>query len=598
MASNLFITNQEKKLGERLGELIGLSRELRALVGFFYFSGIKALYEALAGNPAIRLRILVGLEAEEHCGRVVEYVREATEAEGDRDAQTAYLKSLRESFRSKAMDKPSFYDRVGCFLELLSEGRLELRKTREPNHAKMYLFDVKDEHALLRDRTWITGSSNLTLPGLESQGELNVELSDFGGKEAAEYFEALWKEAVPLTDHPEVKERIVQIIRMRRKRGIVIAPPGLVGDGNETTGWRAYLHEFHLDDWRVRSCGDMKSALEFVNHDGDFEMVIVDEAHRFRNQDTEDYHYLSQLCRGKEVVLLTATPFNNHPNDFFALLKLFMPTKKTSLVLDGNLAGAFKGYGIEFAAIHEVLKHRGKTDGETMAKIIKHLVRLGIEPAQYVQNPQAFVKDLRKRAKRLAERVRQVIEPVTIRRNRIDLKTDPDYRKDVKGLSAMQDPVEQFFELSEAQDRYYDNVINEVFGEDSKFHGAIYRPFRYAAAAGDEEENPEVAQQMNMYKFMRRLLVRRFESSFGAFAKSLDNAIRIHGHVANFARRTDKILLDRGMMERLMETDSDEEIDAAQHLRVGQLETRWVVLLDGFVPLVFPGMDQIVGPMS
>jgi len=196
---------------------------------------------------------------------------------------------------------------------------------------------------------------------------------------------------------------------MRRKRGIVIAPPGLVGDGNETTGWKAYLREFHLNDWRVRSCGDLENTLQFVNNDQDFEMVIVDEAHRFRNQDTEDYHYLSQICRGKEVVLLTATPFNNHPNDFFSLLKLFMPTKKTSLVLDGNLAVAFKGYGIEFAAIHEVLKHRGKTDGKTMEKIAKSLVKLGIEPAQYVQAPEEFVKGLRKRAKRLAAMIRRAL---------------------------------------------------------------------------------------------------------------------------------------------------------------------------------------------
>lgn len=245
------------------------------------------------------------------------------------------------------------------------------------------------------------------------------------------------------------------------------------------------------------------------------------------------------------MVLLTATPFNNHPNDFFSLLKLFMPTKKTSLVLDGNLADAFRGYGIEFAAIHEVLKHRGKTDGKTMEKIAKSLVKLGIEPAQYVQNPQAFIRDLRKRAKRLAEQVRQVIEPVTIRRNRIDLKTDPDYRKDVKGLPVLQDPVEQFFVLTEAQDRFYDRVINETFGEDSRFHGAIYRPYLYAAGADADGENQEVVQQANMYKFMRRLLVRRFESSFGAFAKSLDNAIRMHGHVEDFAKRTGKMLIDR-----------------------------------------------------
>ena len=660
MSKSLFITNKGRKLGDRLRELIGVSRELRALVGFFYFSGIKALYEALAGNKDIKLRILVGLEAEAYCGRVLECVREASGAGGNRDVQDAYLKSLRESFRSKALDKPSFYERAGYFVELLREGRLELRKTREPNHAKMYLFDIKDEHAVLREQVWITGSSNLTLPGLESQGELNVELVDFGGDEASAYFEELWEEAVPLTDRAEVREEIVRIIQeesilaqptpfeayalvlknylehrqqldkterierimeeagykpfahqidavnqalatldaykgviiadvvglgksvvgcligyMRRKRGIVIAPPGQVGDENERTGWKGYLHDFHLDDWRVRSCGDLKSTLDYVKEDQDFEIVIVDEAHRFRNQDTDDYHYLSQICRGKEVVLLTATPFNNHPGDFFSLLKLFMPTKNAALVLDGNLADTFRGYGVEFKAIHEVLKHGGKTDPDTMEKMKRSLKDLGIEAAEYLQNPQAFIRDLRKRAKRLAEQVRQVIEPVTIRRNRIDLRTDPDYRQDVKGLPAMQDPVEQFFVLSREQDRFYERVIHEAFGENSTFHGAIYRPYIYLLSPPDEEEDvPEISQQSNMYKFMRRLLVRRFESSFGAFAKSLDNAIRMHEHVKDFAVRTGQVLLDRTMMERLMAIDCDEEMDAALAVYLAELEAR------------------------
>ena len=51
MPANLFITNDASgKLSDRLRELIGASREMRALVGFFYFSGIKVLYDALRAN--------------------------------------------------------------------------------------------------------------------------------------------------------------------------------------------------------------------------------------------------------------------------------------------------------------------------------------------------------------------------------------------------------------------------------------------------------------------------------------------------------------------------------------------------------------------
>ena len=55
-------------------------------------------------------------------------------------------------------------------------------------------------------------------------------------------------------------------------------------------------------------------------------LLILDEAHRYRNEDTNDYKLLHQVCRGNpnnKVIVLTATPFNNAPKDIFALIKLF-----------------------------------------------------------------------------------------------------------------------------------------------------------------------------------------------------------------------------------------------------------------------------------
>jgi len=46
-----FITNDANKiLKQRLSELIGFSKALKFLVGFFYFSGIRELYEAIKNN--------------------------------------------------------------------------------------------------------------------------------------------------------------------------------------------------------------------------------------------------------------------------------------------------------------------------------------------------------------------------------------------------------------------------------------------------------------------------------------------------------------------------------------------------------------------
>ncbi|MDR2057705.1 MAG: hypothetical protein LBP83_05385, partial [Dysgonamonadaceae bacterium] len=36
--------------------------------------------------------------------------------------------------------------------------------------------------------------------------------------------------------------------------------------------------------------------------------MVVDEAHRLRNENTQAYANLLDICRGKKVVLVTATP--------------------------------------------------------------------------------------------------------------------------------------------------------------------------------------------------------------------------------------------------------------------------------------------------
>ena len=57
----------------RLQDLLRNANEMKCLVGFFYFSGIKTLYDAIKSNPDLKLKILVGLEAEEHMGQIIEF---------------------------------------------------------------------------------------------------------------------------------------------------------------------------------------------------------------------------------------------------------------------------------------------------------------------------------------------------------------------------------------------------------------------------------------------------------------------------------------------------------------------------------------------
>ena len=668
---NTLLTNQNGVVvRKRLAELISLSGELKILVGFFYFSGIKALHEALVANPKIRLRILVGMETEQVMGRLVECSLDETDDFGrpvpvsDFELAERYLASLRRAVNAPEFDKRNFHERFGFFLELLRGGRLQIRKTRQPNHAKLYIFDLAGEAALLAQSAWITGSSNLTLPGLTAQHELNVEIHDFGTDEVNKLFEELWDDAIRLTendvilrellsllgeesvlapvtpfeayalvlksyldqqmqvDASERLERMLEAGGFRRyqyqldavnqaltilkeyngviiadvvglgksviasmiargtfKRGIVIAPPGLMGNEKKRkSGWQDYRNAFKLHGWELFSIGLLENALDYVQNEDDVEVVIIDEAHRFKNQDTQDYEMLCNICRGRQVILLTGTPFNNRPADIFALLKLFIVPNKSKITLDNQLAGRFDLYDVLFRRLSEVQKNWRSPDAtkreraqQAYGKLHRHFI--GREGDTTLIDP-ILVKSW---ARRLAQEIRHLLEPVIIRRNRLDLRRDPDYSQEVTELSTMRPPVEQFFELTPAQSAFYEEIINRYFGEGGQFKGAIYQPFAYTREETtdglDEQANREKNQQSNLFEFMRRLLVKRFESSFGSFEQSIENFERIHLTVQKFINKTGKYILDRTLVERIFEKDVD-EIEAAMAEFVASLDER------------------------
>ncbi len=346
------------------------------------------------------------------------------------------------------------------------------------------------------------------------------------------------------------------LARERGGRGLVICPPALIGDPQtKSTGWHKYLSEFGLNDWEVYSLGALDKVQEFLALYGDdITTVIVDEAHRFRNEDTEAYERLSQICANRGVILLTATPFNNAPTDIFALLKLFIPPGRSTLTLDEKLAARFARYNSEFRRLSYIIRYHN-SGGEKQARAERYYNEI------FDLDVPIDIKLTRQRIKQLADEIRAVIEPVIIRRNRLDLKRDPVYAREVTELSETADPIELFYELTPEQSAFYDRVIKEYFGEDGQFRGAVYQPYAYEQrsklAKLDEEGNFTFQQQRNLYEFMRRLLVKRFESSFGAFAKSLNNFIHIHAITLAFIDKTGRFILDRSLLEKIWEEDED-----------------------------------------
>ncbi|WP_299237634.1 helicase-related protein [Sulfurihydrogenibium sp.] len=637
-----FITNHgNKDLKRRLQELIEISTELKFLVGFFYFSGIKEFYETLKNLyeegklSQEHIKILVGLNVDKGNYGLYEA---ATKLKSKDEYFQALINSVKTAFTSQELDNQDIYEQAEFFVKLLEEKIIVIRKTREPNHSKLYLFKTKEKSA---PSLFITGSSNLTRAGLVSQNEFNVEIKDYGFEEAEKYFDDLWKDSIPLSeddvkklvntiknetalrdvdpfsayvyllktyiethktkdtfkDLVELMERkgykpysyqmeavsqaianckshggtiLADVVGLGKtvvacmvakalgKRGIVIAPPHLIGNEEKSIGWRKYLEDFELYGWETYSVGKLEKALEFVREHDNIEVVIVDEAHRFRNENTLSYHYLKEICRGKTVLLLTATPFNNRPSDIFALLKLFTIPKKSTIVFDEDLKSKFEEYESLFNKLSYIKNHYNSPNKKKRERALNYYKEIFGKNNVVVE-----IDNVKTETKELARHIRSILEPVVIRRNRLDLK----HYKEKVDLSEVKDPIEWFYELTKEQSGFYDEVISAFSEEElgGRFKGAIYIPIKYEKGIKDDDE-PELKEeesflltyQRNLYDFMRRLLVKRFESSFGSFYESIKRFKSIHETALDFVKKTNKFILDRKLMEDLAEKDSDE----------------------------------------
>jgi SNF2 family N-terminal domain. len=84
----------------------------------------------------------------------------------------------------------------------------------------------------------------------------------------------------------------------------------------------------------------------------EYDLVIADEAHRFRNHKTDAFKNLQLICKSpranqeglikgsqKKVILVSATPLNNRPDDIFYQIQMFQDARQSTLPIT-NLTAA------------------------------------------------------------------------------------------------------------------------------------------------------------------------------------------------------------------------------------------------------------------
>lgn len=142
----------------------------------------------------------------------------------------------------------------------------------------------------------------------------------------------------------------------------------------------------------------------------EFDLIIVDEAHGFRSDSSGKYDELQKICKSacinrgllnsvqKKVMLLSATPLNNTPEDLQNQLLLFQNSQ--SCTIDGipNLRAFFSPL---VQAYKKLMHERDKRDVTTDVDKIYNRIRTDI------------------------------IDKVTVRRTRNNILNDIDYRADI-----------------------------------------------------------------------------------------------------------------------------------------------------------------------
>jgi len=303
---------------------------------------------------------------------------------------------------------------------------------------------------------------------------------------------------------------------------IIIAPPHLIPQ------WEEYAAKLNTNS-KVFSSGLISEAVKYSYLTPDKEkVVIVDEAHRYRSQDTQAYSDLETLCRGNKVIILSATPFNNRPQDIFSLIRLFQIPHKSTIRTVDNIAR-------EFSKINEEYKRLQKEDSSNKFQNLEEKIKIS------------------ERRTQIADKIKRIIGPVVIRRNRKDLLSYSPYKKDIElqeiTFPEIQDPIPAKYSLGILTDLYLDS-LNKIAGDKDSFIAARYKPISYVKSEFKQKVYDYIGlpggdPQANNAKFMRRLLVRRFESSVHAFKKSLDNILTSYNRILSFYNRNGLIIVSK-----------------------------------------------------
>ena len=244
----------------------------------------------------------------------------------------------------------------------------------------------------------------------------------------------------------------------------------------------------------------------------EFDLIIVDEAHGFRSDQSGKYDELQKICKSacsnagllrslqKKVMLLSATPLNNRPQDLLNQLLLFQNSQ--SCTIDGipNLKAFFAPYIAEYG---KLMRERDQRDITSEVDKIYDAIR------------------------------EKVIDKVTVRRTRHNILNDPDYRKDLERqhivFPNILAPNILEYAMDEDTSKRFFNTLSYLTDPANPMHleYARYRAIEFLKPEFQSKYQNAVHLGQSLAGIYKVHMVKRLESSFHAFKKSLQTLLRI-----------------------------------------------------------------------
>lgn len=169
------------------------------------------------------------------------------------------------------------------------------------------------------------------------------------------------------------------------ERAVVIAPPSVC------PAWEQLGHDLDIN-LKTISLGKLEELDDYT----DREVVVIDESHNFRNAGTLRYETLLRWLRPDEsashrkVILLSATPQNNRPEDIKNQIALF-PDNFTKLPIEDRDAW-FRDVAMGRATLRELLQHIvvRRTRRDITRAYPEAKLRVRVAPGKYEERPLAF----------------------------------------------------------------------------------------------------------------------------------------------------------------------------------------------------------------